>query len=59
MEYLPFPSALPATTKTTHFTPKVVGGEINKGENTVTLHAQWRWELPVGTRFSAALQITV
>lgn len=36
-KYLPVPSALPADTKATHFTPKVVGGGINKGEDTVIL----------------------
>jgi len=36
MQYLPLPSALPAETKTT---PRVVGGGINKGENTAMLYA--------------------
>lgn len=36
-KYLPVPSALPADTKATQFTPKVVGGGINKGEDTMIL----------------------
>lgn len=39
MEYLHLPSALPAETKTTHFTPRAVGGGVDKGENRAMLHA--------------------
>lgn len=55
MEYLPFPCALPAETKITHFTLRVVDGGLKRGENTAIFYAVCSMEAGVSSRQLASL----